>query len=469
MMPRTLNAARWPVRWQIVGVLLLTQLLAHAFTIIVVTSLWNGPGRHADVVASEMMSPFATTLRILDGVDPPTAIQIVAAIEAADGRFRTTYSRDGATSEDTASEVTGALRALLPVSLAEKVEVRPADKSLVARFANGRVYFASYDLGDGRTLVFESQRENILQFVPRVFAILTVMVLSVPVMLLMVWAGTVLVSPLAALAAGAERFSRNLAAPPVDERGPAEVRVVARTMNRMRERIQKLVTDRSQALAAIGHDMRTPLTRLRLRVESSSDLNQKHSMLADVLTLEIMINSTLKFLRGQQKKTAWENIDVAVLVQTILSEFEDAGCRVSYSGPLRLAATCDRDLLKRAVCNIVDNALKYAGSARVDLLSLDPETFEILVSDHGPGIAADQREAVLQPFYRADAARSLEGGDGFGMGLAIVKEVVDRHSGSIELTDNYPGGLVVTLRLPRHQIAEHPAPEALPDRQGAMV
>ena len=451
------------------GLLLVTQLLAHAFTIIVVTSFWAGPGRHAEVVASEMMAPFVTTLRILDGVDPSTARQVVAAIEAEDGRFRTTYSRDGSISDSTTSEVTDALRAVLPVSFAEKVEVRSADRGFVYQITTGRIYSASLDLGGGRMLVFEPLRQNILQFVPRLFAILTVMVLSVPVMLLMVWAGTVLVSPLAALAGGAERFSRNLAAPPVDERGPAEVRVVARTMNRMRDRIQKLVTDRSQALAAIGHDMRTPLTRLRLRVESSSDLDQKHSMMADVLTLEIMINSTLKFLRGQQQKTNWENIDIAVLVQTILSEFEDAGFRVSYAGPLRLAATCDRDLLKRAVSNIVDNALKYGGSARVDVRSLDPESFEVIVSDHGPGITPDQREAVLQPFYRADAARSLEGGDGFGMGLAIVKEVVERHSGSIELTDNYPGGLVVTLRLPRHQVAEEPASEAIPGRQKAMV
>ncbi|WFU27554.1 ATP-binding protein [Bradyrhizobium sp. CB1717] len=273
----------------------------------------------------------------------------------------------------------------------------------------------------------------------------TLLFLVASVTLLGVWAGRALSSPLSAFARAAENFSLNRATPPLPENGPEEIKSAARALNRMRERITALMNDRTRMLAAISHDLRTPITRLRLRSEYIEDPAQRTQTVRDLDQMQSMLESVLSLLRSESpvKPTL---VDVAALLQMVCEQFSDSGHAVTYSGPDRAAFVLRPDEIIRAVTNLVQNATRFGTSIDV-ALSISGDHLVIDVSDNGPGIPDDRKTAMLEPFVRGEDARTMDGTTGFGLGLSIAQAIVTAHDGTLELLDNTPKGLCVRLQL----------------------
>jgi signal transduction histidine kinase len=252
--------------------------------------------------------------------------------------------------------------------------------------------------------------------------------------------------PLRELATAAERFSLDTKPELLDETGPLEVRRAARAFNTMRQRIQRLVAERTQALAAVSHDLRTPITRVRLRSEMLDDVTTRELIGSDLAEMEEMIESTLEFLKFGESTEAKRLVNLASIAETIVDDAADAGRKVSYHGADSVTVMGQHLALKRAASNLIGNALKYATTVRVEIRSID-DYAELAVSDDGPGIPKESLETVFDPFVRLEISRSKETG-GVGLGLTIARSIARTHSGDIVLTNNSSGGLSATLRLP---------------------
>ncbi len=270
----------------------------------------------------------------------------------------------------------------------------------------------------------------------------------VPAIALMVLGGVMLrqvLLPLRRLAAAAERVGRGDVAP-VDEDGPGEVRRVIVAFNRMQERIQALIASRTQALAAVGHDLRTPLARLHLRTEALPDGDGVRAAIGhDVAEMEAMITSLLAFLGGSEPERP-QAVDLAVMCATIADDGQDAGREVEYVGPDHCEWRVRRSGFKRALVNLVDNALHFGERVTI-ALERRGDGVAIRVEDDGPGIPDDQLDAVLEPFVRLDPARARDT-IGFGLGLPIVQLAVAAEGGTLALSNRREGGLRAEIVLP---------------------
>jgi signal transduction histidine kinase len=279
---------------------------------------------------------------------------------------------------------------------------------------------------------------------------ITVMFAVVSVTLLGLWTARALTAPLSSFAKAAENFSLNGAAAPLPERGPEEIRSVAKALNRMRERITTLIDDRTKMLAAISHDLRTPITRMRLRSEFIEDDAHRSRMLDDLDQMRSMLESVLSFLRNDRKLEPMTLADIATTLQLVTDQFADIGHKVAYDGPEHAMATVRPDDLRRSVTNLVENAVRFGGETTIRL-KVSPDTVTIEVEDDGPGISDARKEVMLEPFVRGDDARNMDEAAGFGLGLSIARSIVLAHGGELSLNDRQPHGLIVRIELPVRQ------------------
>ncbi len=278
----------------------------------------------------------------------------------------------------------------------------------------------------------------------------------VSVGLLGLWAARTLTAPLSSFAKAAESFSLNGAAPPLPERGPEEIRSVAKALNRMRERITTLIDDRTRMLAAISHDLRTPITRMRLRAEFIEDDVHRYRMLGDLDQMRSMLESVLSFLRNDRKLESMTLTDVASTLQLITDQFADMGHKVAYDGPEHAMATVQPDDLHRSVTNLVENAVRFAALVTIRL-GVSPDCVTIEVEDDGPGISDARKDVMMEPFVRGDDARNMDETQGFGLGLSIARTIALAHGGRLSLNDRQPHGLIVRIQLPVRQPNWQPA------------
>ncbi|CCQ74786.1 ATP-binding protein [Magnetospira sp. QH-2] len=255
-----------------------------------------------------------------------------------------------------------------------------------------------------------------------------------------------LTRPVTRFAEGADRLGRDLDAPPLKESGAPEMRRATRAFNRMQQRLKRFVDDRTLMIAAISHDLRTVLTRLRLRAEYIADDEQRIKALRDLDDMAEMLTATLSFARDDAAEEPTDRVDLASLVRSLCDDLADAGQPVTFVGPDSAILTCRPVALRRAFGNILDNAIKYGERADVTLTTSDEE-IRIAIADRGPGIPDDQKEEVFRPFYRMESSRNRETG-GTGLGLAVVRNIVHRHGGEIELRDREGGGLEIVVGLP---------------------
>lgn len=261
------------------------------------------------------------------------------------------------------------------------------------------------------------------------------------------WAARTLTRPLSSFAKAAENFSLDRTSEPLPERGPEEIRQVARALNRMQERIARLMADRTRMLAAISHDLRTPITRLRLRAEFIEDEGNRRRMLIDLDQMRSMLESVLSLLRNDRKIEALTLVDIASTLQLIADQFGDMGHVVRYDGPASATAAARPDDLHRGVTNLVENAVRFGAEVTIRLV-VSGTTLVIDVEDDGPGISDARKQEMLEPFVRGDDARTMDESTGFGLGLSIARAIAITHGGELSLHDREPHGLIVRMRLP---------------------
>jgi signal transduction histidine kinase len=279
---------------------------------------------------------------------------------------------------------------------------------------------------------------------------MTALFAVISVTLLGLWAARALTAPLSSFAEAAENFSLNGAAAPLPERGPSEIRSLAKALNRMRARITGLIDERTKVLAAISHDLRTPITRLRLRSEFIEDDSHRSRTLADLDQMRSMLESVLSFLRNDLRLEPMTLADIASTLQLVADQFSDMGHAVEYDGPDHAMATVRPDDLHRGITNLVENAVRFGGQATIRL-QVSADHLVIDVADDGPGISDARKSDVLQPFVRGDDARNMDDAEGFGLGLSIARAIVLAHGGELALHDREPHGLIVRIQLPVRQ------------------
>ena len=255
-----------------------------------------------------------------------------------------------------------------------------------------------------------------------------------------------LAAPIREFAQAAERLGVDMTAPPLAERGPHELRTAIRAFNLMQERLRRFLEDRTQMLAAISHDLRAPLARLRLRAELVEDDEQQRKMFGDLNAMNAMIDTTLAFARDDAQQDPRRLVDLSVLVADVCEDIADIGGKACYLGPRGIDVTCRPSAIRRAVTNLVDNAVNHAGSARVQIVR-EAKRVVILIEDDGPGIAAEQQEKVFAPFYRLDPSRNPDNG-GVGLGLSVARTIAREHGGDVTLANGDVGGLRVRVELP---------------------
>ncbi|MBI5721354.1 MAG: HAMP domain-containing protein [Burkholderiales bacterium] len=267
--------------------------------------------------------------------------------------------------------------------------------------------------------------------------------------------------PLQQLASAATAFAHDLDAPPLEASGPAEVRRAAEAFNFMQQRLRQLVVERGRALAAVSHDLRTPLTRMRLRAELVGDPGLQGKLNADIDAMQGMVNSVLAYLRGLEDSEPLQPINMEALLSSIAEDEQALGRNVSLRPmpnptatptPARAAAAPypgKLSILRRAVTNLIDNAVAHGQAVQVGIED-SPQALRVVIEDDGPGIPAAELTRVTEPFVRLDAARRLDTG-GVGLGLAIVRDAAAYHGGQLLLENREGGGLRATLSLPRNQ------------------
>ena len=273
-------------------------------------------------------------------------------------------------------------------------------------------------------------------------ALMAIIILGVSI-----WAVRRVTAPLASLSAAAERLGADLNAPSMAETGSVEMQRAAHAFNTMQTKLRGLIENRTRLLAAISHDLRTPLTLLRLRAENVSDGAERDKMLATISDMDSMVGATLLFARDEASMEAPRPTDVAALTQSVVDDMADAGMPVKMEHTESTVLNCRPEALRRAIRNLLDNAVKYGKSANVQIMS-SPSVVEIDIDDQGPGIPEHELARVLQPFYRAEGSRSRETG-GIGLGLAITQSIVQTDGGELILANRPKGGLRASVKLSR--------------------
>jgi len=441
-----------PIRLQIIVLLIATQLLAHAATVFVVRIGTGGfDEKVPEGIAADSLAPLTTVLGITFQLPTAEAADVLRAATDFDARLTLEAGIEPQPEDDinvVGRRLLSSIRDSFPELPPERVAVAEAAIHSFWPFTIGN-YKLAVELDDGTWLTFTPSRDTFVRIFPLFVLLLATTVLAVPLAAFSIWAGGTLVAPLRRLAGAAQRFGVDLHAEPATETGPAEVRAVARTFNTMRERLRSMVEARAFALAAISHDLRTPLTRLRLRIHALSADTDRDRLLNDVGAMENMINSALTYIRNEGTPLTRQKFDLSALVQTICDDADEGRQAVWFDGPDRLTMTGDPDRIGRAIANILANAMKYAGNAEVSLqANAETETVTLTIADNGPGIPVNDREVLFDPFRRGDEARAGDRATGFGLGLSIARDIVERHHGTIRLSDNPPMGLKVTIELP---------------------
>ena len=306
---------------------------------------------------------------------------------------------------------------------------------------------AQVGLQDGTVAVFYAvvPQEPLSRFetlVPRVLLLLAVCFALAAYLVRMT------TRPLARLARAADAFGEDPEGAPLAERGPSEVRKVIAAFNRMQARVRSQLQERAQLLGAISHDLQTPITRLRLRLELLSEPELRVKMQRDLDEMEAMVGSALEFFRAVGKQSRRQPVDVAALVDSLCEDRRETGDRVSARGTPQAPFPADPQALRRCLENLVGNAVRYAGAAEIEVDD-DAAQLRIAVRDRGPGIPEPELERVFEPFYRVDGSRNRASG-GTGLGLSIAREIARWHGGDIRLRNaSDGGGLLAELILPR--------------------
>ncbi|MEQ8665374.1 MAG: ATP-binding protein [Rhodospirillales bacterium] len=454
---------------QLVLVLAVAFLLVQAITL----AISAGERRFAlhALHQDEMISRTVSTYRVL--TETPAGLQDRILEAATSGPVRFWVADTGAVSRDDGRVVDNRLarrlhRTLnLPDDRAVRVDIREVeygwfrnakrhdddeddddddDDHRWSRHHGPSSLLISVELADGRWL----NAENVFRGPTSgrkwgAFIVMTLLVLGVSL------ASMVLVRriirPMKDLAAAADRMGRGETVAPLDETGPREARDTIRAFNEMSARLKRFIDDRTHMLAATGHDLRTPLTSLRLRAELVDDEDLKAKMLATIDEMTRMVEAMLAFAREDAVSEEARDVDVTAMVGSIVADLQDLGLRAELADGSRVVHRCRPVSLTRALRNLIENAARHGRGARISLKD-NADALRVVIADDGPGIPDDKIEHVFEPFARLDDARNRETGS-MGLGLAIARSIVRSHGGDISLSNRPEGGLRAEVMLPR--------------------
>jgi len=281
-----------------------------------------------------------------------------------------------------------------------------------------------------------------LQLTPQ--ALLPVLLMALAVALVAWWTARRVVGPMRALAIGADRLGRGLEADPLPLAGPSEVQETTQAFNRMKDRLTRFVNERTHMLAALSHDLRSPLTAMRLRIEMLDETEDSLRLKALVEEMQAMVEATLEFARGVAKAEPASVVDLAALLGDLVGDVGGNKATLAPSPPLPVAIRAHA--LNRALRNLIDNAVRYGGEATVTVTQA-PGMAVITIADKGPGLPADPLEAVFEPFVRLEGSRNRDTG-GVGLGLAIARTIIQAHGGTVVLRNRPEGGVEAVVNLP---------------------
>lgn len=312
---------------------------------------------------------------------------------------------------------------------------------------------SSIDLPDGRHLNAEQAPAGAYEW-GRLLAY-SVPVSTIPVLLIVIFFMRRIVAPVQRLALATERVSRGEWIAPLPLSGPREARELTTAFNVMQERIARHVEGRTRMLAAISHDLNTPITELRLQVELLDDEDLRQDMLDSLDELRAMVSETLDFVRGDAVQEATASVSLSALLDDLARRYRTLGTPVSWDRSADILCRCRPLALKRALTNLIDNALRHGGDAQISLMREASGSVCIEIRDHGPGIDPAWLSQVFEPFVQLGrgGADPSQGG-GLGMGLAIARACVQAHGGELVLENRLPTGLAAVVRLP----GDHPPP-----------
>ncbi len=309
-------------------------------------------------------------------------------------------------------------------------------------------FVAQLRLQDGTLATFDTRAPGTTTSWPYRL-LLSIAVLLVAVVLVSLIAVRWATRPLKVLADAADDLGKNLNRPPMPETGPLEVARAARAFNAMQSRLVAYIRERTQVLAAMSHDLKTPITRLRLRAELLDDVQLRARFTGDLMEMESMVTAALDFLRGMEDGEPVRPVDVMSLLESLQADIQETGGSVMIAGETRRPYTGRAQALKRCIGNLLENSVKYGQRAKV-IVDDGDAWLTLHIEDEGPGIAVDEMEKVFEPFYRLEGSRNRDTG-GTGLGLTIARSVAKLHGGDIVLANRAAGGLEVILTLSREQ------------------
>ena len=325
-------------------------------------------------------------------------------------------------------------------------EPRPARWRRHAMMLGLRNFVVQARLRDGAVATFQQVLpEEVIAWPVRLLLILLVLLVSVAGLAAL--AVRSLTRPLAALADAATELGRDIHRPALAETGSLEVRRAAQAFNTMQNRLIRYIQDRDRILAAVSHDLKTPITRLRLRTELLEESPLREKFQADLDEMQQMAQASLDFLRGGETSEPLATLDLDALLESLREDAEDAGQQLRIAGTVRQPLRCRPLALKRCLTNLIDNALKYGQEAEMRVMDA-PDRLTLTLRDHGPGIPKAEQERVFEPFYRLENSRSRNTG-GVGLGLSIARNIARAHGGELTLHNHLQGGLEVVLEIPR--------------------
>lgn len=392
------------------------------------------------IVGQELAQRLSASYRTID--TRPAAEQSALAASLSTPRLRLTVVPDPPATDGLAQD---GLPAALQVALGTGVELKATALPSPGQYA----FDVSMRLSAGPWLRVEGSAP------PEVFARpwhllinLALTLFAIVVVVAVAARGTA--RPLTDLAAAARSLSADLKQPPLAEDGPTEVREVARAFNAMQTRVRAGIEERERFLAAVSHDLKTPVTRLRLRTEMLADPEIRARFGSDIEDMQNLLDGALDVLQGRLVDEPVQRLDLVAMLESLADDYAGIGDVVLHV-PEALLVPARPKALKRAIVNLIDNALKYGHRAEVGLRLRD-DRVELQVEDSGPGIQDDQLDRVFEPFYRLEGSRSRDTG-GSGLGLAIARQIARGHGGDVTLSNRQPSGLRATLWIPTSEPA----------------
>jgi len=309
-----------------------------------------------------------------------------------------------------------------------------------------RLFVIQVKLQDGSWVIFKrGLTEQTFNWPSRLLIVLGVLLVSV--ILLSLIGVRSIVRPLRNLRKAAEGLGKDIHQPPLQETGPAEVRDTARAFNTMQTRLKSYIEDRADILAAVSHDLKTPLTRMRLRTDLLDDEELRGRMQKDLEDMESMVSATLDFMRGTETGEQNQILDLMALLESIQEDAIEMGSDVQLQGHILKPFNGKPLALKRCLVNLVENALRYGRQAEIKAEDTGQE-IRIFICDNGPGIPEQMLQKVFDPFFRLETSRAEHTG-GTGLGLGIARNIARAHGGDLTLHNRSEGGLCAQLNLPR--------------------